>query len=323
MWNPRRSMDIRFPLFCLLIAADLSFVNSLRDMEVKIPTAVRRGESATLQCIYNMEGDSLYSIKWYKGKREFYRYTPKETPSMKIFPVAGINVEMSLSNASQVIVSQVETSISGKFSCEVSADAPTFHTMLVSSDMEIVDIPTDGKPLIDGLLSRYKIGDPVSANCTSEFSKPAANVSWLINDAPASPAQLILYKLPKNDSNLESTILGINFPITQQHFVRGKLKLKCTAKIYELYLQSTERLIEEIRPKILATGTSNVNLYHNPIYDGELNEQNEIMTHYKADMSSSTPSKSLMYSYLTICWITFYICTICTILFYSLRVGIS
>lgn len=45
---------------------------------------------------------------------------------------------MSLSNASQVIVSQVETSISGKFSCEVSADAPTFHTMLVSSDMEIV-----------------------------------------------------------------------------------------------------------------------------------------------------------------------------------------
>lgn len=55
---------------------------------------IRRGESATLQCIYNMEGDSLYSIKWYKGKREFYRYTPKETPSMKIFPVAGINVEV-------------------------------------------------------------------------------------------------------------------------------------------------------------------------------------------------------------------------------------
>ena len=48
------------------------------------------------------------------------------------------------------------------------------------------DIPADGKPLIDGLLSRYKIGDPVSANCTSEFSKPAANVSWLINDALVS-----------------------------------------------------------------------------------------------------------------------------------------
>lgn len=44
---------------------------------------------------------------------------------------------------------------------------------------------------------------------------------------------------------------------------------------------------------------------------------------FAADMSSSSPSKSLMYSYLTICWITFYICTICTILFYSLRVGIS
>lgn len=43
----------------------------------------------------------------------------------------------------------------------------------------------------------------------------------------ASSSQMIFYKLSKNDSNLESTILGIHFPITQQHFVRGKLKVKC------------------------------------------------------------------------------------------------
>lgn len=41
----------------------------------------------------------------------------------------------------------------------------------------------------------------------------------------ASPSQMIFYKLTRNDSNLESTILGIHFPITQQHFVRGKLKV--------------------------------------------------------------------------------------------------
>lgn len=41
-----------------------------------------------------MEEDSLYSIKWYKGRREFYRYTPKEPQSIKTFPVAGINVEV-------------------------------------------------------------------------------------------------------------------------------------------------------------------------------------------------------------------------------------
>lgn len=67
----------------------------LRDVRVTIPTAVKRGDNALLICNYDMEGDSLYSIKWYKGKREFYRYTPKETSSIiKTFPVAGINVEV-------------------------------------------------------------------------------------------------------------------------------------------------------------------------------------------------------------------------------------
>lgn len=33
----------------------------------------------------------------YKGRREFYRYTPKENPAMKTFLVNGINVEVSVS----------------------------------------------------------------------------------------------------------------------------------------------------------------------------------------------------------------------------------
>lgn len=42
-----------------------------------------------------MEGDSLYAVKWYKGRREFYRYTPKENPAMKIFPAPGVFVVVS------------------------------------------------------------------------------------------------------------------------------------------------------------------------------------------------------------------------------------
>lgn len=66
----------------------------LRDVRVVIPAAVKRGDNAILICNYDMEGDSLYSIKWYKGRREFYRYTPKEPQSIKTFPVAGISVEV-------------------------------------------------------------------------------------------------------------------------------------------------------------------------------------------------------------------------------------
>lgn len=64
-------------------------------MRVVVPTAIRRGETATLFCHFDLEGDSLYSVKWYKGRREFYRYTPKEDPALKIFPILGLEVEVS------------------------------------------------------------------------------------------------------------------------------------------------------------------------------------------------------------------------------------
>jgi len=67
----------------------------LKDVRVVVPTAIRRGETATLFCHFDLEGDSLYSVKWYKGRREFYRYTPKEDPAMKVFPILGLEVEVS------------------------------------------------------------------------------------------------------------------------------------------------------------------------------------------------------------------------------------
>lgn len=47
-------------------------------------------------------------------------------------------LQRSQSNASHVLLKAVEPNITGKFSCEVSADAPSFHTELQSGEMEIV-----------------------------------------------------------------------------------------------------------------------------------------------------------------------------------------
>lgn len=54
-------------------------------MSVTIPSAVKRGDNALLICNYDIENDTLYTVKWYRGRREFYRYTPKENPAGKIF----------------------------------------------------------------------------------------------------------------------------------------------------------------------------------------------------------------------------------------------
>jgi hypothetical protein len=64
-------------------------------VHVTIPNAIQSGRNAIMSCDYELETDDLYSVKWYKGKREFFRYTPKEIPSIKIFKLPGIRVDVS------------------------------------------------------------------------------------------------------------------------------------------------------------------------------------------------------------------------------------
>ncbi|XP_055589586.1 uncharacterized protein LOC129741820 [Uranotaenia lowii] len=316
-----------------LLPAFGQYCFGLKNVRVTVPTAIRKGEDAHLYCNWEMEDkERLYSIKWYRGRREFFRYTPLEQPSMKVFnSVSGVVVESSLSNENLVVIKAAN--LSGKYSCEVSADAPSFHTVIVSGDMEVIEPPRD-IPMIQGTQTRYRAGDILRANCSSLSSKPAANLTWTINDVPVLQQQTRVFR-PIKDSvtGLETAILGISVMVSHSHFVKGKLKLKCEASIHQIYHESTEQLLEEDRPRILATGSSsgqaNMNLFHSSVYDGELTDQGDrylTMNGYKADKSSPPSSSSagmVVGSYVKVCWITFYICTICTVLLYSLRVGIS
>ena len=56
---------------------------------------VERGREVVLRCDYDLEGAPLYSLKWYRGFYEFYRYSPSENPSTKIFNFSWINVDVS------------------------------------------------------------------------------------------------------------------------------------------------------------------------------------------------------------------------------------
>lgn len=55
-----------------------------------MPSAVQRGEKVCLLCQYELEGETLYTLKWFKHEQEFFRYTPKETPSTKFFTMKAI-----------------------------------------------------------------------------------------------------------------------------------------------------------------------------------------------------------------------------------------
>lgn len=73
----------------------IDFTLSLRFTEFHIPDFVFQNSSVQLSCDFDLEGVVLYNLKWYKDNREFYRYTPNEIRERMVFPVEGVDVDVS------------------------------------------------------------------------------------------------------------------------------------------------------------------------------------------------------------------------------------
>lgn len=71
------------------------FASGIMLTEVRVPKHTIKGHSVRLECHYDMEGEALYSVKWYKDGREFYRYVPRDDPPGTVFPQPGIIVDVS------------------------------------------------------------------------------------------------------------------------------------------------------------------------------------------------------------------------------------
>jgi len=91
-----KNMVVNFDYHLIRLVHFLSTgVGGLRNVMVIVPAAVSPGDTVTLQCSYDLEGDELYTVKWYKGRQEFFRFVPKELPHTRVFPLPGVNVDVS------------------------------------------------------------------------------------------------------------------------------------------------------------------------------------------------------------------------------------
>merc|ERR1719187_1407138 len=68
-------------------------IGAIRLTEESIPSHAILADRVELVCNYDMEGDKLYSVKWYRNGQEFYRYIPTDTPDTTVFPYPGIDVD--------------------------------------------------------------------------------------------------------------------------------------------------------------------------------------------------------------------------------------
>ncbi|XP_047517019.1 uncharacterized protein LOC125057396 [Pieris napi] len=264
-------------IFRLLFLLD-GGVWSLRNLSISVPRAVLSGEgqSAVLQCSYDLEGAALYSIRWYRAEIEFYRYVPREMPPYMIFPLPGASVDLAQSDHQQVRIVNLNRRLSGDYQCEVSADAPLFHTDIRSAPLTVVDPPFRA-PRITVAQRSYSRGDIIRANCTVDEAYPAPNITWILDDHKI--AETISWRSSENDfkergafSHLELTLLenqqyqvGLTYTsaglhrVYQDHAVYGQqnedlnvvrytlvppdssqFTLGCVATIFDIYARQSE-----------------------------------------------------------------------------------
>lgn len=76
----------------------------MRVVSLEVPPRVRRGDKVQLDCLYDLEGNSLYSLKWFfrsteseneKEEQEFFRFTPRESDKKQYFPLPGLKVDVN------------------------------------------------------------------------------------------------------------------------------------------------------------------------------------------------------------------------------------
>ena len=79
------------PLSFLFI---LPRTSSLLLRNVTVPPFRLGGGSAQLGCDFDTQGEQVYSVKWYKGGQEIFRYIPSnKLQPVAVFPRPGVSID--------------------------------------------------------------------------------------------------------------------------------------------------------------------------------------------------------------------------------------
>ncbi|XP_035207999.1 uncharacterized protein LOC118182722 isoform X3 [Stegodyphus dumicola] len=226
----------------LLFAGLLKECISVRFAYLGVPGFVLKGEPVWLDCGYDLEGDELYSVKWYKDNVEFYRYLPGDSPSAQTYKLDGVLIDSHNSNATHAYLYKSVMETEGMYGCEVSTEVPSFRTIKAEKELYVYVIP-EGDPTLFGVLNRYPIGSEVNVTCIFGPSKPVAELAWYINGDKA-PAAYVRHKIIEiNQNNLETSESRLVFIVDPSHLRQGTLSIQCTASVSLVYSKSSRELI--------------------------------------------------------------------------------
>ncbi|XP_066144472.1 uncharacterized protein [Euwallacea fornicatus] len=235
---------------CLILVFSMTIfgVYGLKDIRVNIPLGVQVGETVVLQCTYDLEHEPLYTVKWYKGNNEFYRYIPKELPSTRVFVLPGIDVDLSKSSPHEVVLRSVQPEVTGRYKCEVSSDAPNFDTKMNWGYMHVLYAPV-GDPVIYVEKKFADVDETIYANCSSPPSFPHSNISWYLDGIKVIPkVPQKVFPLPTDLFSKQRqaiTTSEVEIKIRKDTFKNGKANLSCVATVFGIYRGEKTELLGE------------------------------------------------------------------------------
>ncbi|GJQ70193.1 hypothetical protein Trydic_g22653 [Trypoxylus dichotomus] len=225
---------------------------SLKSLFIKVPEIVKSGDTVTLSCEYDLEQAALYTIKWYRNNEEFFRFVPKESPPFRAFPLPHVNVDISTSGPNKVTLTDVSKEMTGDYNCEVSADAPLFHTEVKGAHMTVAELPSE-MPRLSIEPKKVEIDKAIKAECRSPYSFPPSKLTWYINDNEISGDTNNVrvhttYNISEHSGQMRSTTSKIEIVASQSFFVSGQMALKCEARIHQLWTGVVHTYIRDETP---------------------------------------------------------------------------
>ncbi|XP_065347137.1 uncharacterized protein LOC135944246 [Cloeon dipterum] len=135
----------------------------LHFINVSVPRYAELHETLTMSCHFELGDDQLYMVKWFKDRKEFFRYGADH--NSRNFALPGIKIDMSRSDMNTVTLLDLQFSSSGTYRCEVTTGAPKFETLFSNKNVTVRALPAS-EPIISGLQPAYSPGDIIEANCS-------------------------------------------------------------------------------------------------------------------------------------------------------------
>ncbi|XP_068632676.1 uncharacterized protein [Battus philenor] len=222
------------------ILEHIDYMQSLRLIELRVPAHTNIGSEPELICRWDLgDLDVLYSVKWYKDGKEFFRHVPRDFVTHRKFYLPGVKVKKSDALGSNITLSPATLDTEGRYRCEVSGERPLFPTVSDHADMFVVVLPEYG-PVMTGFKTHYRIGDQVHVNCTCGPSRPVVRLAWYLNGEPAPLTTVTSPLLSKDHKSFDTSSLTLTFKVTGRHFLNGELKVKCLATLASIYWKSSE-----------------------------------------------------------------------------------